>query len=261
MDDVVAPLGSLDAVLTRMSIGRDAEASWACFRETVTTLVRATQANSVLELGGGRFPFFSSDEAHALGVDFTINDISQDELNLAPNGFKTACFDVASPLPSQIQVDEYDVIFSRMVLEHVRDGRMAWANMLRLLRPNGIAFAFVPTLFSPPFVINRLIPDTIGSRILRMIDPHRTPGEVPKFPAYYKLCRGRESYVTNELLKIGFLDARVLPFFGTPYFPAVPLLDRLFASFDSVVKKYEIQTFSSYAYIFARKSPLPTGSI
>ena len=46
-----------------------------------------------------------------------------------------------------------------MVFEHVEDGQRAWANLYQLLAPGGVALAFVPTLYSVPFVINWLLPD------------------------------------------------------------------------------------------------------
>jgi hypothetical protein len=119
-----------------------------------------------------------------------------------------------------------------MVFEHVKDAKMAWSNVYYLLASGGIGFAFVPTLYSPPFVINRYCPEWITSRLLRWIDPKRNDFEVPKFPAYYKWCRARENIITPLLLSVGFREATVLPFFGTPYFPGVPLLKGVTAAFD-----------------------------
>ena len=49
----------------------------------------------LLEIGGGRGPQFTPDEAEKLGVALTVNDIDARELSLAPQGFATACFNIA----------------------------------------------------------------------------------------------------------------------------------------------------------------------
>ena len=47
-----------------------------------------------------------------------------------------------------------------MLAEHVPDGYRFHSNLFELLKPGGVAFHFMPTLYSPPFVINRLLPET-----------------------------------------------------------------------------------------------------
>ena len=71
------------------------------------------------------------------------------------------------------------------VMEHVRDAERAWANMADLLAPDGVALAFHPTLYAPPFVINWLIPDRLTAPVLKFFFDDRHDGEFPKFPARY----------------------------------------------------------------------------
>jgi SAM-dependent methyltransferase len=183
----------------------------------------------------------------------TVNDILEDELARAPASFHKSCFDIASPLPEDVALGAYDLIFSRMVFEHVRDGRQAWSNCLRLLAPGGVAFAFVPTLWSPPFVANRIIPEQISTQLLRKIDADRTQEKTPKFPAFYDLCRADEKVVGPVLRAIGFREVAVVPFFGTPYFPVVPIVKHVARAFDKLVDTFNVKAFASYAYIVARK--------
>ena len=95
----------------------------------------------LLEIGGGRGPQFTPAEAEKLGVALTVNDIDARELSLAPQGFATACFNIAAEVDPAL-FGKFDFIFSRMVFEHVKDAPRAWANVAALLAPGGVALAF-----------------------------------------------------------------------------------------------------------------------
>jgi SAM-dependent methyltransferase len=247
------PRGQLSETLNSLEIGRAAEASWRDLKAVILGLIDAYGAKRLLEIGGGRFPYLSREDVETRQCELTVNDILEDELARAPAAFHKACFDISSPFLGEVVSAKYDFIFSRMVFEHVRDGRQAWSNCLKLLNPGGIAFAFVPTLWSPPFVANRLVPEGLSTRLLQMIDANRTPELVPKFPAYYDLCRGDVKVLEPILHEVGFSDVAVVPFFGTPYFPVVPVVKHLARAFDRVIDAFDIKAFSSYAYIIARK--------
>nr|WP_281409829.1 methyltransferase domain-containing protein [Methylobacterium sp. BTF04] len=222
-------------------------------------LIRRMPARKVLEIGGGRHPFFSVEEAGALDFELTVNDLDAEELRYAPGGFKRLVLDIAQDIDGQnvdratVGLGTFDLIFSRMVFEHVRDAEKAWSNVYDLLAPGGIGFAFVPTLYSPPFLLNLAMPEALTSRMLRMLDRTRNPDEIPKFPAFYRGCRASEAALSPLLTGIGFTDVCVVPFFGTPYFPAVPVLKHVAAAFDRFVEKRDWRMFASYAYIVARK--------
>lgn len=244
-----------DVRQTIRSLGiRDALVAWQELKPTLGRLARAAAARRVLEVGGGRDPLFSPEDADELGFDLTVNDIDREELAPLPSGFQKAVFDIAGPADEiPLRACGFDLVYSKMVFEHVKDAKMAWSNVYYLLASGGIGFAFVPTLYSPPFVINRYCPEWITSRLLRWIDPKRNDFEVPKFPAYYKWCRARENIITPLLLSVGFREATVLPFFGTPYFPGVPLLKGVTAAFDRMAARRDWRIFASYAYIIAIK--------
>ena len=109
-----------------------------------------------------------------------------------------------------------------MVMEHVRDASRAWANMAALLAPGGVALAFHPTLYAPPFVINRLIPETLTAPVLKYFFADRHDGDFPKFPARYDLCRADPAVVEPALSRAGFREVLTAPFWGDRYFRHLP---------------------------------------
>lgn len=245
---------TLPTIVGSDRIVRQTESAWTSLKPTLEHVISHLQARSVLEIGAGRHPFFSMDDAKRLGFALTINDIEADELKYAPPGFDHLVLDVAQDVDRAIlDGHSFDLIFSRMVFEHVKDARKAWTNLRDLLAPGGVGFAFVPTLYSPPFVLNRLLPDDLTGRALRLMDKTRNDKEIPKFPAYYDACRASEARLRPFLQDVGFSEVLVVPFYGTPYFPRIPVLRQVFGAFDRLCTQYDLRTFASYAYIIARK--------
>jgi SAM-dependent methyltransferase len=228
--------------------------AWDNYEAVVRGLVRILHARRLLEVGGGRDPLFKADELESLGIEMTINDISQTELDVLPAGYRKACFDVAGDLSSLAQLrGSFDLAFSRMVFEHVADGRRAWSNLYELLAPGGVALAFIPTLYSLPFVLNRLLPDDVAARIVKLVYPHRTDSEDPVFPARYSWTFASARKMKPMLHAIGYRETAVLPFYGHDYFDRFPVVRDIHAHFTALARKHDWRMVASYAYIAARK--------
>jgi SAM-dependent methyltransferase len=157
---------------------------WHNYKTTIRHLARTFGARRMLEIGAGRRPLFGLDELRSLHAELTVNDISAEELALLPPGYRQARFDISGQMDAA-QNGTIDLAFSRMVFEHVEDAQRAWSNVHALLAPGGVALAFVPTLFSVPFLVNWLLPDALGARIAYLLDKRRTQEEHPVFPAHY----------------------------------------------------------------------------
>src|SRR5437879_10998204 len=98
-------------------------------------LIAANGFTTVCEIGGGRSPLFSRDEALAMGLDYTILDISDSELRAAPDHVKKIQADIGAR--DLQRCGPYDFMFSRMLAEHVRDATAMHRNVLHMLRPGG----------------------------------------------------------------------------------------------------------------------------
>src|SRR5260370_23585469 len=153
-------------------------------KEHCRQLIVANRFTTVREIGGGRSPLFSRDQAIALGLDYTILDISDTELQAAPDHVKKIVADIGA-LDVKDFPARYDFMFSRMLAEHVSDGTAMHKNVLHLLRPGGMVFHFFPTLFTPAFVANWLLPERAARRVLFFLFPWRRKDSTAKFPARY----------------------------------------------------------------------------
>lgn len=243
-------------------LGYDSRELWAWdnYRASVLAFVEACRHSGrheegkvrLLEIGGGRAPLLTPSEAEQAGVALTVNDIDAGELALAPGSFQTAQFNVAGDFDPKL-AGRFDLIASRMVFEHVRDAPRAWSNVRALLAPGGVALAFHPTLYAPPFVINLLAPEAVTAPILRLFFADRNEGEYPKFPARYELCLGDPSRVEPVLRRSGFSSVLVAPFWGHRYFRHIPGLRELDAAIGDLAERRDWRLMTSYAYTIARR--------
>ncbi|MFC2074818.1 methyltransferase domain-containing protein [Bdellovibrionota bacterium] len=237
-------------------VGYISETKWAWqnLKEIIKGLISHFNCKEVMEIGGGRNPLFSREECIDLGINYTINDIFQKELDLAPDFVQKVCFDASGDISSNnIEKGRYDLAFSRMFFEHVRDGGKVYKNIFSLLRRGGINFAFYPTLYSPPFVLNKFFPENFSSKLVRLLIPSRVPSVAPKFPAHYSWCFGQKTKMEKRIKSLGFEEALVLPFYGHYYFKKIAILRDIDNFWSKLSQKREWESFSSYAFSLARK--------
>jgi SAM-dependent methyltransferase len=251
----------LAAPLRRLGYDSADSWAWANYKPTVLAFVETLRQTGrcggdgkvrVLEIGGGRGPQFTPNEAEKLGVALTVNDIDARELSLAPPGFATACFNIAADVDPAL-FGTFDLIFSRMVFEHVKDAPRAWANVASLLAPGGVALAYHPTLYSPPFVLNWLAPEAFTARLLKLFFPWRHNGDYPKFPARYEMCVAEPSAVTPKLRDLGFSDVLIAPFFGHDYLRPIPIARDVEGALHVWAERRDWRWLSSYAFTLVRK--------
>lgn len=252
---VPAPRRTLGEIMASLGYTPDWNWSWNSYKAVIVRLSEEYGLRRHLEIGGGRDTLFTPDEAGRLGLSVTVNDISAGELALAPAAFAKVCCDVAAPDTLRaIAPGAYDLVYSRMVMEHVRDARRLWENQYAMLAPGGVALAFIPTLYAPAFALNRLVPETLSGAIVKRLFPDRhKDGDNPKFPAFYHHCYGDGAKVAPMLEAIGFREVLVLPFYGYSYFWRIPGLKQLDAAFTRFVRARDWRLFTSFAYIVAVK--------
>lgn len=243
-------------------LGYDCSERWAWdnYRSAVLALAQACLNGGrhdqgrvrLLEIGGGRGPLLTPAEAASAGIELTVNDIDAHELSLAPAEFNKAQFDIAGRIDPAWE-GRFDLIISRMVMEHVRDAPRAWANMRALLAPGGVALAFHPTLYAPPFVINWLLPERLAARALRFFFPNRHEGDYPKFPARYEMCFSDPAKIAPILVRCGFSQILVAPFWRHGYFRNLPLLREADAALQHLAEAHDWRALTTYAYTLARR--------
>jgi SAM-dependent methyltransferase len=227
--------------------------SRAAFLPFLLSVLEQTGARRVCDIGGGANPVLPLEVLRDRAIECTVLDISPTELAKAPSGYRTHVADVAAPHLDG--VGPFDVVFSHMLAEHVADPVAFHANVLRMLRPGGVALHYFPTLYALPFVVNRFLPDRLARAILVRLRPGRfldDRGE--KFPAYYRWCRGPTAAQVRRLEGIGFEVEHYVGLFGTKsYFERIPPLQRIEDGLASKLLRRPLPWMTSYAFLVVRR--------
>lgn len=247
-------IASVLPVIEQLRRERTSSWAWHNFEHTVLRLMSATNAKTVMEIGAGRSPMLTGEQISDLNLSYTANDISESELARAPSWVSKACFDIAGKVDLSLAplANRYDVIFSKMVFEHIPDTRQAYRNIQQLLAPGGICINYHPVLYSPPFLINLAFPDAVTAPILRMLSPRRHEGDQPKFPAKYDRCL-ISSKVRDELRDLGYREVWQIPFFYHGYFKKIPGLFQLDDALSKLAERKDWQGLASFSFTIAMK--------
>jgi SAM-dependent methyltransferase len=247
---------ALTALFAQLKPDWHSQWAWDNYDATVLTLARRLGLTTLCEIGGGRDPGFLPSNPALSGLSLTVNDIDQLELDFAPGGLAKARFDIAGDLHEpDARPGSFDLMFSRMVFEHVDGVPRAWSNIHTLLKPGGVAMAFFPTLYAPVFTINHMIPERLSRALVHALYPaRRDGGGDPKFPALYDHCVSSERVQRAMLAKAGFSDVHVQPFWGHGYFDRMPGIRQVDHLFNTLAAKLDWRLMSTYAFVVARKA-------
>ena len=219
------------------------------YADELKALVSQYPDANILELGGGRWPSFRVSEMPENIKHYTVNDIDPNELAFNGPEYEKACFDVSGD--SSAFKDTYDVVFSRFLAEHVPDGPAMHRNVHNVLKPGGVAFHLIPTLYASPFIINRWFPERLSAALLKAFTPRREIS--PKFPAHYSACHGDTRKMRKLFNDIGYSKVEIRNFFGHFYYEKIPVARELQELVSGIAAKNDWSWYSSYAYIKAYK--------
>ncbi len=253
MDASLALTPGLGPVIERLDLGDNYYWAVDHLQSIISKLIRETGARRIMELGGGRMPLFSPQEFKAIGVDYIVNDISDHELSLLPPDYTRARFNCCNPeeIPAGIE-GQVDLIFSRMLIEHLPSTLEMHRTISRVLRPGGVALHFHPLRYGLPFIANQLLPERVSRPILVHFFPARADSKFPKFPAFYDHCIATDKNA-EEIKKTGFSDVKIVPFYDHYYFNEIPGLKQLDKAWNGLARALDWRLFATYAYTLTRK--------
>jgi SAM-dependent methyltransferase len=218
------------------------------YEQQIISLIKERGANSVCEVGGGAHPLL---KPAALAIDYTVLDISRDELAKAPSGYKTVVADITA---RDFRCEHrFDVVFTKFLAEHVRDGAQFHRNVFSMLKPGGFALHLFPTMYALPFLANRLLPERLGRLALALFSPNRVHGDEGKFPAYYRWCCGPTRGQIQRFRNIGFQVIRYTGYFGHPYYKRIPGLRTMERVKADWLLRNPVAMLASYASVVLHK--------
>lgn len=222
------------------------------FANAVRLACEADGTRRLLEVGGGANPILSLDEVRDRGLtDYVVTDVSAEELDKAPDGYKKVLADITS---APLHLGEFDLVVSRTVAEHLNSPAAFHAAVFELLAPGGRAMHYFPTLYEPAFVANLLLPDAVSGSILQRIQPHRaSDGKHGKFHAYYRWCRGPTERQLARLQRVGYEVDEYVAVFGHDYYQSLPVLNRLQTGVSQWLSRHPVAGLTAYCWVTLRR--------
>jgi SAM-dependent methyltransferase len=191
----------------------------------------ADSLRAVADIGGGANPLLSQEFVQKHGLDYCVLDVSAAELAKAPPWCRTLEVDITAPdaeFDARTQGLRFDLVFSNMLMEHLRDGRQAHRNIHRMLRPGGLSIHFFPVPNNLPLRVNKWAPERLSLALLRLAQPTRDlKGLHGKFPAYYDLCGNPGPRLTAVFKSLGYEVVEHTGYIGHDYYARLPVLREL----------------------------------
>jgi SAM-dependent methyltransferase len=212
-------------------------------------------AKRVCEIGVGSKPAVPAHKIETLGLEYVGLDTSQQMLDEAPAGYRFLLADILDSVRIGEIVATYgpfDLVVSRWTAEHVPDGRRFHQQVFDMLAPGGVAIHLFSTLYSLPFLINRLLSPSLSKALLFWISPNRKE----KFDAHYSWCRGPSRRQIARLDALGFSVERYLGSFGHGFYHRLGPVDRAHKRITRLLVAHPLASLTSSALVVLRRRDL-----
>lgn len=225
---------------------------WQGYDESVLALALREDVRAVAELGGGANPVVGDNEKWGFVDHRVVVDISAVELSKAAVEVETRVADLCRPI--QDELGTYDLVFSKMLCEHLPDPVVFHQNCFKLLRPGGLSVHFFPALGTFPFLVNKMIPEQTARKILDKVQPGRLDlPNLEKFPAYYRGTTGPTRKAFKKFEEFGFTVEQWKASFGHTYYSVVPPLHALENVKSNFLRRHPVPRLASFSVIVLRK--------
>lgn len=222
---------------------------WTKTESFLQQLILTNKIKSVLEIGAGANPTINPEFITKSNLNYTMSDIDNQELKKADSIYNKLVLDFSS----EINITRnFDLVFSRMVGEHISNGELFHKNIYRILNKGGISFHCFSTLYAIPFIFNRFLPDRISDILLAKIAP-RDKFQHGKFKAHYNWCRGPSKKMIDRFENIGYEIVEYVGYFGHNYYKKISFLNRAEILKAELLKKFPLPYLTAYAHIILKK--------
>jgi SAM-dependent methyltransferase len=241
--EIDAPAEELPQVQAGVLPDRYARSMQAEFFRRVQPLLVAEMA--ILDVGAGRYPTIAPADRPG-GCRYVGLDIAPEELNAAaPGAYDQAVVaDVTEPLNRD---NEFDLIVSWQVLEHVSPLAAAFENLRAALRPGGTMLAHLTGSNAAFALLGRLMPHALRVRIATRLLGHQ---EEEKFPTRYD----RSSYKALDRLLGRWSEVEIVPFYrGAPYFGFWRPLQRAYLAYESAIERRRRENLATHYLVVAKR--------
>jgi hypothetical protein len=226
---------------------------WDRFVPFIESFIKDKRLRNVCEIGGGAAPALSAKFVAENGLYYTVIDEDGGELKKSKmNAEILKTLDICAA-DDALPGGPFDLLFSRMTAEHFRQAKVAHVRMNRSLAPGGYSVHSFATLYSFPFVVNRILPEAVVDALLSFFAPRDREAH-DKFRAYYDRCFGPIKSQQTFFESCGFEILEYRGYFGHAYYAKrLKLLHGLNCLKARYLMRNPIPLLTSYATVILRK--------
>ncbi len=200
---------------------------------------------TILDVGAGRYPTLAATDRPS-GCNYVGLDIEPTELaEAAPGAYdEDVVADITEPLHRD---EEFDLIVSWQVLEHVSPLRDAFENLRAALRPGGTLLAQLTGSNAAFALGGRVVPPRARVWLATHVLGHQ---EEEKFPTRYD----RSSYAALEEMLGGWSEVEIVPFYrGAPYFGFWRPVQRAYLAYESAIERRRAKNLATHYLVVAKR--------
>lgn len=223
---------------------------WSKTEAYIQELIINKKIKSILEIGAGANPTISPEFINKHHLNYTISDVDDNELKKALPVYNRMVVDLSKSLPTEYT--KFDLVFSRMVGEHILDAKTFHQNVFTILNQDGLSFHCFSTLYAFPFIINKIIPDGLSDFILDKISA-RDKHFHGKFKVHYDWSRGPSNKMIERFERIGYEIIEYGGYFGHNYYNKFPLLNKIEEAKSKILLKFPVPFLTAYAHLILKK--------
>lgn len=224
--------------------------SWADFNRIISNYIQRKDVVKVLEIGGGARPYLSSRAVSENKILYTVVDIEKSELDKSDSSFFITQIHDISENPLE---EKYDLIFSKMVLEHIISPNDFHRNILEMCHISSVICHFFATKYGLPSLLNLLLPEFITDKIIYKLQGRDEITE-GKFKAYYRRCNGPTKSSLAWFEKIGYDVIKYNGYIGHSYLGKYKLWRRFENSLSNLFLKINSAYLTSNAILVLKSS-------
>ena len=238
-----APDPTLEGVHTDLLPDRYRHAMQDVLLRHALSLLRPGMA--ILDVGSGRTATIAP-EHRPPGCRYVGLDISGEELEAAAPGVydSTITHDITKPL---LWREEFDLVVSWQVFEHVKPIDHALENVKAILRPGGTMLMQVSGSFSAFALLARIVPH--HARVWAMAR-YLGHAEEEKFPTHYDRCWA--SAIERMCSEWSSVTMRSY-YRGAMYFGMSRPLQRLYLRYESAISERQVRNLATHYLVIARR--------
>lgn len=203
------------------------------FQELIISYLKDKNCPKILECGGADRPFLARSSEYKLhGID----------LDTATNCYASYDKYFCSSVDETFCEDQYDIIYSITLLEHVADNKKSILHISEALRDGGKQLHYVPNKSHLYSILLRLIGHKLQNRLIDLLRPEAKT--VSGYKTYFDLCSPQQ--MTNEFEKHYGQTVTVYCFYrANEYFNFFVPLFFAVSIFENICRKYNLKSFCS----------------